>query len=387
MLSFVYFLFYICVVCCFYDFIAQMNSVNGWISTRPTVIIPTRTQADESMIEHIERLDVPIDDAVIDDDDDDIDIFNDEQVIPPSQSNSSDSNILISPASQPHNVTPDPIDQVEIDSSQSTVENAHYDIGTQVAVSMNDNTTQTDFAGLESPRMLTILNHQYLSFLRTYRAMYRNTFVGIETTQHLRMMVEIDRHFFNLKRTTNISPILISYIARNELNSLNFSNLDRMRMHFMALEIQRIDFELNAQRLRDSLVRVTQKIGCMLCDEYVKSGTTYFSGKCVHLYCDDCFTGITHRGVNTLCAFDRENLAIAGNSFQLKCQFNSEQSVICSLCRVPFTRDDAEDNGIFTLPSCGHIFHANCVVSNVYRCSTCTKPTDKNDVKLFAKWH
>lgn len=226
------------------------------------------------------------------------------------------------------------------------------------------------------------LKSQYGIYLQTFNMMKSTLSVAEPTPPsllHLKMMASIDRHFLSKMSIVTIDPALISYLARCDKNLDQFSSVDRMKMNFMQLEIQRLVFELNALRLSKMIRASARKIGCMLCDEVLTAEVPHFSGQCGHVYCNTCFTGITQRCVNNTCAFDRRSLT-DGNTFELKFQFNVNRDAVCSLCLTPFGADD-----IVALPACGHSFHKVCSMSNTFRCSYCFNAITKSAQNVIFK--
>ena len=47
-----------------------------------------------------------------------------------------------------------------------------------------------------------------------------------------------------------------------------------------------------------------------------------------HVYCDECFAGITDRTQNKFCAYDRTDLSVPSNYFRLYAHFNTSNRVI-----------------------------------------------------------
>lgn len=191
------------------------------------------------------------------------------------------------------------------------------------------------------------------------------------------MMAAIDRHFLTTKPTAFVDPSIIKYVSSND--PTKFSSIDQMRINFMQLEIQRIEFEINAIRSRALSNLNASKAGCMLCSEDIQADKTYFAGKCGHVYCNGCFIGITEQGVNRLCAFDRKSL-VNGNSFQLNICFNTQANMTCGLGHIPFGI-----NEIYGIPSCGHMFHKKCITSNIHRCSYCLGILREPEIKLLVQ--
>lgn len=241
---------------------------------------------------------------------------------------------------------------------------------------------QVDGSILQCPRMMQTLTYQYATFLRSYRIM-RHTLVGYEPMQmghHVRMMSAIDLHFLDINRTTNIDPALIRYVESCQRDMVNFGTVDQMRMHFISLEAHRISLELNARHTFDRQL-IDQQIACLLCGKHMGLAELFTSGVCGHVYCDTCFSGITTRGMNTLCAFDRLNLSVEANHFKLKVEVNDAGRIICAMCEIPFNSFDGDS--IFAIRPCGHMFHGRCVTSQIFQCCHCAQPIFGRDMKLF----
>lgn len=174
---------------------------------------------------------------------------------------------------------------------------------------------------------------------------------------------------------------------------MNFNHCDRIRLHFLSLEIQRISFELSAQRIlgrQRPVARLNGRMGCLLCGEVMRAEVLFTSGTCGHIFCNDCYNGITRRGLNTFCAYDRLDLALVGKSFKLNGAFNGLDRIICAACETPFDANDSGegvDSGIYALTACGHIFHSKCMISNIYQCVFCAAAITHQAVRLFASFN
>lgn len=120
----------------------------------------------------------------------------------------------------------------------------------------------------------------------------------------------------------------------------DFSPIDQIRMHFLHLEIQRICHELHAERIYGHY-ESRRQMACLLCGKYNFPSEIFIAGKCGHVYCEDCFRGITTRGLNTLCPYDRTSIKPSQSHFQIRCVFNNVNRVICALCENAFTLEDS----------------------------------------------
>lgn len=241
---------------------------------------------------------------------------------------------------------------------------------------------------LNFPLMLQSLNHQYKVFIGVQRSMKKCVpMYKPQHRSHLKLMLSIDQHFLNQDRATDIDPILVNAHARYDENATIYHDIDKTRMNLLGLEIQRIKMELkvlrtNAHRITDGL-----RMGCLLCDKTMASDVLFTSGKCGHIYCDKCYVGITRRGVNRNCPFDRSDLVHPLATFKLTGFYSGTEEVLCAACEIPFNLNDHDDKGIYALPSCGHMFHDNCKISNMYQCAICAKNIDGDEVKLFAAFY
>lgn len=256
----------------------------------------------------------------------------------------------------------------------------HVSVGVQAEPSQNDN-----------ERVASMLRLSFLSMRKMEKKDRElNNFQPIQcmtSTDHAQVMGKIDAHFLRNTSQT-VDPHIVMYITKADTNSM--TRLDKMRYHFMSLEIERVRTENERKNLRLTEAPVSselKKMTCMVCFDLVHPMQRLSFGKCGHLTCSRCMVAIFDTPtIGNQCGTCRKPIAGILDTMDAYFKFNGREQPICRFCFHPFNDDNVKMLSL----TCGHVYHEGCLAYNGnvlgQQCMTCGSQILNLPKQIFARW-
>lgn len=262
--------------------------------------------------------------------------------------------------------------------NEMVVENHATNVTQSVGVQANP--TQ-----LEKHHVLQLLNCVYTQLMKIslIKTMMNGgvTFeprVEESSLYHRQIMSLIDDHFHDVERTIDIDLAIVQFFSHStNFDISRMSLLDRIRTALALLEIERIQFETEFQRMRRKVTPrdLQKRIICPVCYEIIQPGREGVYPQCRHVHCSSCIRNI-RASVAPRCSACRTSVQREQDVTTLRLKYNSDLNGICRSCFVPFNSD--ENFSVFTL--CGHAYHLRCTV-NVSQCPYCPMAFNAQNMK------